>query len=338
MFSPPGVTYEIQWFKQQGTVPDNSTTPTQLTDDLIGIQVNNRTYSRGVTRSRLVVFDITEEDVGLYWCQIVAFEVTNGFITTNKLQPSVFTVLDNQEVYRNCAVCPDVYLFSVGLECADIDAVVASSPDSTSIPIPSPSPMVSEPTNEVSNRSGNPLWIYVAIPIGGLVVIIHVLIAILLVARKCYLRSKRKHTRDSATTGKVPSQKPISYPHPLYTSQPVGYDYPNIYASISNGDLPEQTHDSFGLEYAGGYIDPGDVESMPQRNHQSTTSSGYQGLSTGNQDYMSIYMKASSSESSLTSFGKLSTQDLVTKGSQYTLPDPSSMDPSSIYTIPSHYT
>ena len=325
VFSPPGVTYEIQWFKQQGTVPDNSTTPTQLADGLMGIQVYNRTYSRGVTRSRLVVFDITEEDVGLYWCQIVAFEVTNGFITTNQLQPSVFTVLDESEVYSNCAVCPDVYLFSVGLECADID------------PIPSPSPMVSEPTTEVSNSSGNPIWIYVAIPIGGLVVVVLVVGAILLAARKVYLKTKQKCTRDSAST---PSQGPdlahaISDPYYIYTSQPAGYDYLNIYASISNGDHPEQVYNGFDLEYAGSYIVPDDVESMPQINHQSTVSSEYQSLSAGNQDYMSIYMKASSSELSLQSVWKLSTQGLVTEGSQYALPDPSSMDPGSTYNIPS---
>ena len=335
MFSPPGVTYEIQWFKQQGSVPDDNATSTQLTGDLRGIRVNNRTYPNGVTRSRLIVFDITEEDVGLYWCQIVVFETISGFTTATKLQPSVSTVLDKSEVYRNCAVCPDVYLFSVGLECADIDAVVATrSPDL------SPSPMVSEPTTVVSNSSGNPLWIYVAIPIGGLVVIIHVVGAILLVARKCYLRSKRKHTRDSAT---APSQGPdlahtISCPHPIYTSQPAGYDYPNIYASISNGDHPEQTHSSFGLEYARVYIVPEGAESLPRRNHESTTSSGYQSLSTGSQNYMSVYMNASGSGSLPESSGKISTQVLMTEDSQYTLPDPSRMDPSSTYTIPSHYT
>ena len=325
MFSPPGVTYEIQWFKQQGTVPDNSTTPTQVTDDMDGIRVSDRTFSVGIIRSRLIVFDITEEDVGLYWCQIVVFETTNGSTTTNKLQPSVFTVLDNQEVYSNCAICPDVYLFSVGLECADID------------PIPSPSPMVAEPTTEVSNRSGNPLWMYIAISIGGLVVVVLLVGAILLAARKFHLRLKHKYTKDSAT---APSQGPdlahtISYPHPLFTSQPVGYDYPNIYASISNGDHPEQIHNSFDLEYARGYIVPEGAESKPRRNHESTVSSGYQSLSAGNQDYMSVYMKASGSESSLKSFGKTSTQDLVTEGSQYALPDPSRMDPSSTYTIPS---
>ena len=338
MFSPPGVTYEIQWFKQQGTVPDDNATSTQLTGDLRGIRVNNRTYPNGVTRSRLIVFDITEEDVGLYWCQIVVFETISGFTTATKLQPSVSTVLDNQEVYSNCAVCPDVYLFSVGSECADIDAVVASSPDSTSIPIPSPSPspMVSEPTTVVSNSSGNPLWIYVAIPIGGLVVVVLVLGAILLAARKVYLRAKQKRTRGSAT---APSQGPdfahtISCPHPIYTSQPVvGYDYPNIYASISNGEIPEQTHNGFDLEYARVYIVPDGAEST---HHESTAISGYQSLSAGNQDYMGVYMNVSGSESSLIKFQKIPTQNLVTEDSQYTSPDPLRMDPDPTYTIPSY--
>ena len=217
------------------------------------------------------MFDITEEDVGLYWCQIAVFENMNGSTTTNKLQPSVFTVLDNQEVYRNCAVCPDVYLFSVGLECADIDAVVASSPDSISIPIPSPSPTVSEPTTEVSNRSGNPLWIYVAIPIGGLVVVVLVVGAILLAARKVYLRTKQKYTRDSTTIGRPLSLKSHAIPDPPSAdiSQPGVHNYSIIYETISNDSCQGQTQNRIDLEYASGYTIP---DFLHASNEQTDTS------------------------------------------------------------------
>ena len=311
MFRPPNVTYEIQWFRQQGNVS------TMLTDNMDRIQVNNRTYEQvpGLTRSRLTVFGIAEEDVGLYWCQIVVFEGP----TTKKLQPSVFTVLDKSEVYNSCAVCPDVYLFSVETECAD------------NMGTPSPSPMVTEPTPESPNGSGNPLWMYIAISIAGLVVI--VLIVCTVVATRKFL--KRKRARDSAAQ-KTGLTHTVSYPHSVSTSQPGVYDYPNIYASISNGNSYEQTHDDgFNAEYAHGYVVPDGAESMPQRNHDTAARGAYQGLSTGNQDYMSLYMKAFGSESSLKSFGKLSTQELVTEDSQYTLPDPARMDPSSTYTMPS---
>ena len=290
---------------------------TLLTDDLDRIQVNNETYPHGITRSRLTLFRlIEEEDVGLYWCQIVEFEGN----TTKQLQPSVFTVLNKSEVYNNCAVCPDVYLFTVETECAEVVAITSSTP--------SPPPTVPEPTTpDTSNDTSNPLWLYIAVSIGGLVVL--VLATCGVIATIKFLKWKRK--KDSISKQRTGLTHNVSYPH-SYTSQAVhsAYDYPSIYASISNGNRYGQPPDGYDPEYASGYVVPDGAE--PQRNHDSTTGSTYQSLSTSSQDYMSVYMKAFGSESSLKSFGKLSTQDLVREESQYTLPDPSRMDPSPTYT------
>ena len=315
VFANSNMSYTVQWLRQLGHL-DELSSPQLLLAELSRINVYNTSHDNGIVRLRFTLFGVKAEDIGIYWCQILVTEMAtniNGSITTKLIQ-SVETVLDREEKYSLCPPCPDVYLTSTDVKCADLPLESVISPtvshtssvlfESTPQPTPSERPVT-------SSEYEFPLWAYVAASLGILL-----LGSLFFTCCVCLIRKHNGRRKATASTNKEPTfQRCDSLStNPSYTRRdpnaPV-YDYPMKHKSVSRTSSDASSMCTY---------------TAPNGISFAESNSTYQSLTGSTKEYTHIY--------NVTREDMKGPKGVELNGHLYTLPDTARMNPMTVYTLP----
>ena len=157
-----------------------------------------------LVQSTLQLRNITEEDMGIYWCQIEDEQGEEPVIHRS----CTTTNLSSSDTYDHLTLCPDrTYFFSLGPVCVEPENECSMDNNTSSTSMPSSTPVPSSPTTPVINDAPNSNnteqqlseW-FISITVSVVLLLVLLVLGVLTTLIIVLLKAKQKMNKGVAKT------------------------------------------------------------------------------------------------------------------------------------------